>query len=188
MNTLNFNPFPILATDRLILRKLRRDDDKLIFNYQKNKNNFDHVTIPIYKHIVEAQNYIVRMNKGIAENKWIIWAIADKKTDIILGTISIWNISIEDEKAELGYALFPGNTGQGLMTEALRKVVAYGFDTMDLKKVEAYTNETNMKSRYLLERNGFSFVSFFTEVPTTSDRPIQMVIYSKERANEGNCI
>ncbi|WP_432665864.1 GNAT family N-acetyltransferase [Wukongibacter baidiensis] len=183
MNPLSFNPFPILTTHRLTLRQLRSNDDELIFNYQNDKSNFEHVDMPIYKHITEAQKYIVRMNKGVAENKWIIWAIADKETDNILGTISIWNISIVDERGELGYGLFPGSTGKGLMTEALRKVVNYGFDTMGLKRIEAYTNETNIKSRSLLERNGFSFDSFFPEKRDTDDVPIQMVIYSKDNAN-----
>lgn len=184
MNRLNFNPFPTLTTDRLTLRQLRCDDNKEIFNYQKDKNNFEHVDMPIYKRIEEAQDYIVRMNRGIAKNRWIIWAIADKATDNILGTISIWNISIVDERGELGYGLFPVNIGKGLMTEALKRVVTYGFDTMGLKRIEAYTNETNIKSRSLLERNGFRFISLFPENhDRDDDSSIQMVIYSKERFN-----
>lgn len=184
MNSLNFNPFPILTTNRLILRQLRPDDDKQIFNYQKDKNNFEHVDIPIHKCIEEAQDYIAKMNRGVAKNKWIIWAIADKGMDHILGTVSIWNISIEDGRGELGYSLFPCNTGKGIMTEALRKVVNYGFDIMGLKRIEAYTNEGNIKSRSLLEKNGFSFVSFFPEKHDRNDIAIQMVIYSKERTSE----
>ena len=65
-----------------------------------------------------------------------------QNTNSILGTISIWNISREQSKAELGFGLFPGSLGKGIMSEALVKVVEYGFNKMGLKTIEAYTNAT----------------------------------------------
>lgn len=180
MVKLNFNPFPALRTDRLLLRQLEMSDDKLIFEYQSNKENFKFVDMPIYTSIGEAQSYIVKMNTGVENNKWIIWAIADINTNIILGTISIWNISKDQSKAELGYGLFPGNSGKGVMSEAMKKVVEYGFCDMGLKTIEAYTNIMNDKSVALLERNNFTKVSSFIETMTLNGEPMEMVIYSLE--------
>ena len=56
------------------------------------------------------------MNTSVDADKWIIWAIADINSDIILGSISIWNFNTESKKAELGFGLFPGNKGKGLIT------------------------------------------------------------------------
>lgn len=174
----NFNPFPILATDRLCLRQLEMSDDKLIFDYQCSKENFPYVDMPIYTNIEEARNYIAKMNAGVASNKWIIWAIADADTNQILGTISIWNLSIEESKAELGYGLFPGNAGKGIMSEALYKVVEYGFEVMELKTIEAYTNVINKKSTALLERNDFIKTGSIIE-ETSSGELMEMVIYER---------
>lgn len=177
MNELNFTPFPTLRTDRLILRQIIEEDDQLIYNYQSNKDNFPHVDMPVYTGIDEARKYISKMNHGVENNQWIIWALADPKTNRILGTISIWNISKEDSKAELGYGLFSGNIGKGFMSEALKNVIEYGFNTMGLKEIEAYTNRDNTKSIALLERNQFMKVSDFKETDTFSGDPMDMVIY-----------
>ncbi|NBI30938.1 GNAT family N-acetyltransferase [Chengkuizengella marina] len=173
-----FNPFPTLRTDRLILRQLEWNDADFIFEYQSNKENFKYVDLPIYTSVKEALNYISRMNTGIENNKWIIWAITDVNTNKILGTISIWNISIDQLKAELGYALFPKNVGKGIMTEALRKVVDYGFNKMELRSIEACTSSLNSKSIALLESNKFSKTSSFVE-QTSNGESIKMDIYSR---------
>ncbi len=178
MDKINFNPFPVLMTDRLVLRKLKMSDDELIFDYQSNKENFKFVDMQVYKDILDAQKYIDKMNFGVENNKWIIWAIADKNTNTILGTISIWNISKKDYKAELGYGLFADNRGKGIMAEALNKVVEYGFNNMGLKIIEAYTNSENKKSINLLKRNGFTKIDSFIETETSTKEPMNMVIYS----------
>jgi [ribosomal protein S5]-alanine N-acetyltransferase len=173
---INFTPFPTLKTDRLILRQLEQNDADLIFEYQSNKENFKYVDMPIYKSVDEAENYITRMNSGVAKNQWIIWAIADRPTNKILGTICIWNLSLEQLQGELGYGLYPGNVGKGIMTEALNKVVEYGFNSIGLKVIEACTNSLNRKSIALLEKNKFSKTSTFVEPSSTGDS-IDMVVY-----------
>ncbi|WP_105615296.1 GNAT family N-acetyltransferase [Vallitalea okinawensis] len=184
MKELNFTPFPILRSNRILLRQIIEEDAQLIYNYQSDKDNFPYVDMQIYTEIDEARKYITKMNKGVKENQWIIWAIADPQTNIILGTISIWNISEKNSKAELGYGLFPGNIGKGIMSEALKKVIDYGFNTMGLLEIEAYTNRNNMKSIALLVRSQFKKIADFEEKETFSGEPMDMVIYGLSTNSE----
>lgn len=177
MNVLNFIPFPNLTTERLQLRKLKPSDDKLIFEYQSNKENFEYVDMPVYTSIVDAQEYIEKMNKGVDSNRWIIWAITEKDTGSIIGTISIWNISKEKSKAELGFGLYAGSISKGFMTEALNEVISFGLNKMGLETIEAYTNKHNVKSRALLENNNFTKIGSVTEENTVSGLKEEMVIY-----------
>ncbi|MGM7681323.1 GNAT family N-acetyltransferase [Cytobacillus sp. Hm23] len=172
-----FNPFPLIRTNRLLLRKLELSDSDLIYKFQSNKDNFKYVDLPIYTTLKEAQNYIHRMNKGVENNKWIIWAIADESTNKILGTITIWNISMDQTKAEVGYVLFSGNVGKGIMTEALKKVIEFGFNDMKLKSIEAFTSSLNSKSIALLEKNKFNKITSFRE-ETTNGESVEMDIYT----------
>jgi [ribosomal protein S5]-alanine N-acetyltransferase len=176
MIKLNFTPFPTLITNRLKLRQLELKDADIIYNYQSNKENFKYVDMPIYTSVEEAENYITRMNIGVVNDNWIIWAIADVNTNKILGTICIWNISIEQQKAELGYGLYPGNLRKGIMTEALKKVVEYGFNSMGLRIIEAYTNSLNSESIALLDRNKFCKTSSFVET-SSNEESMNMVVY-----------
>jgi len=177
MNEYKFDPFPVLETDRLMLRKIEQADAPLMLNYRSDKDNFEFSDMPIYTCIEEAEDYIRRLNKGVNNSKWIVWAISDKITDDILGSISIWNIAKDEFKAELGCELYPGNVGKGIMSEALSRVIDYGFADMGLKVLEGYTNIMNKKSIAMLEQNSFAKKSSFIETETPSGEPVEMVIY-----------
>jgi [ribosomal protein S5]-alanine N-acetyltransferase len=176
--TFKFSPFPTLKTERFTLRKLQMSDAKLIFNYQSNKAHFQFVDMPVYEKIEEAEQYIQSMNKGVENDKWIIWAIKDDETDAILGTISIWNLSLEGRKGELGFGLFPGNRGKGIMDESLKSVVNFGFNSMGLREIDAYTNTKNERSISLLERNGFIKIRTVMDPHTFSGEPMEMAIFN----------
>ncbi|QEE16931.1 GNAT family N-acetyltransferase [Promethearchaeum syntrophicum] len=163
MKNLNINPFPILRSERLVLRKLEVKDVPLFFEYQSNKQNFLHVDMPIFTDITQTYTYIKEKNETVEQNKWILWAITDINSDRIFGTISIWNFNLEEEKAEFGYGLFPGSTGNGFMTEALLCTIDYGFQELKLKTLEAYTNIMNDKSIKLLKCTNFKYDSKIQE-------------------------
>lgn len=154
----NFTPFPVLETERLTLRQLNADDDKALFDYQSNKDNFVHVEMPVYKDIEEAKAYIEKMNGGVAENKWIVWGICSKETAELVGTISIWNLDSKENKGELGYGIFPSHRRRGFMKEALSAVVEFGFVEMRLETIEAYTSHYNQTSIDFLDKMGFGFI------------------------------
>ncbi len=67
----------------------------------------------------------------------------------------MWNISVSDSKAETGYTLHPEFEGKGYMHEALTEVIDFGFKSMKLKAIEAYTHMDNIRSIKLLARNRF---------------------------------
>ena len=66
------------------------------------------------------------------------------------------------------------------MAEALNAVLKYGFGTIELAKIEAFTNKVNESSISLLKRCGFIFVKDFKEEYTSSGIPMDMVIYKSE--------
>lgn len=163
MRALNFNPFPVLKTKRLILRKMCQEDAKLLFDYQSNKLNFPHVEMQVYTNISQSYKYITEKNEAIQKNKWIIWAITYRNSNKILGTISLWNFNAIQETAEFGYGLFPGNTSKGIMTESLLRVIEFGFNEVGMKTIEAYTSILNVKSINLLKRADFSYINRIEE-------------------------
>jgi len=179
MKDFNFTPFPLIMGENIILRKLQPGDAPVIFDYQSNPENFPFVDMPIYTELKQAEDYIAKMNGGVEQNKWIIWAITSKDTDEIMGTISIWGIEEEKSAAELGYGLYPGNTGKGIMTQALNLAVEFGYEVMGLNHLDAYTNIKNLKSCTLLERNGFNRVEVVTE--DNGGGPMDMAVYRKRR-------
>jgi len=154
----NFNPFPILKSERLVLQKLDLTHSAALFSYQSNKLNFPYVDMTVYKVVEEAQNYISKMNDGVENNKWIIWAVCLKETYEIIGTLSIWNIDESHNKGEFGYGIFPEFRRKGYMKEAISCALNYAFENMKLDKVEAYTSHANKDSIAFLKAIEFEFI------------------------------
>lgn len=154
----SFDPFPVLQSKRLYLKKLDNIHAKAIYDYQSNKDNFPYVEMPVYDSIDDAKEYISKMNRGIKEGKWIIWAICLELTDEIIGTVSIWNLDSELNKAELGYGIFPAFRRRGYMAEALGAVVEFAIKNMHLDLVEAYTSHNKKPSIEFLQSMNFEYI------------------------------
>ena len=154
----NFNtvPFPTLTTGRLLLRQLVTTDDLAIFKIRSNEIIYKYIAKATLKKIEEARAFITQINKGISNKEHVFWAITLKETKELIGTICLWNFSKERLVAEVGYELYPVYHKQGIMNEALTKVVEFGFEDLKLKSIEAFTNKENDASKTLLLRHGFS--------------------------------
>jgi [ribosomal protein S5]-alanine N-acetyltransferase len=155
MIQLSFPPFPVLKTDRLILRQLHDDDTAAIALLRSDPavNRFlDRAPATSAK---DAAVFIKKINDGIAAQKSLYWVICFKEDQQFAGTICLWNIEQETAKAETGYELLPAFWGKGLMQEALEAVLRYVFEQMKLQTITAFSRHDNIKSIQLLDRNNF---------------------------------
>lgn len=150
-----FQPFPSLSTERLKLRQLHLNDAPEIFIQRSDPAMLKYTEIKAAEDVQDARLFIEKINAGIVENASIYWAITLKDNPKLIGTICLWNLSLETETAELGFALNPDSQGKGYMGEALGAVLDYGFNTMKIGLLKAYSHPDNKASIRLLERNTF---------------------------------
>ena len=177
---LSFTPFPVMCTENLLLRRMHHNDAGDLFEMRKDHRMNVHTdTIPD-ESIDETHEYIDKMNKGVDNNKWIIWAIEHKQSKKVIGSISIWNIDALRGSAELGYGIIPEYQGRGLMKEALLKVINYVFSVMGLELLEAYTEESNTSSAKLLESCDFIVADRVDDQGYINDRVYHMLVYRLE--------
>jgi len=146
-----FTPFPILTTERLTLRQLVINDEQEIFTLRSDSEINKYLDRQISNTIDDARNFI---NK-ITENDSLYWAITLSDKNILVGTICLFGFSDENYKCEIGYELLTNFQGQGIMKEAVEKVIDYAFNTIRVKKIEAFMHRDNLSSIKLLEK--FSF-------------------------------
>jgi RimJ/RimL family protein N-acetyltransferase len=178
MLNLNFTAFPKLVTERLILRQLEAEDANEIFALRSSDEVNRFLDRPKAITIEEAKQFIYKINDGINKNEWVYWAITLKNETKLIGTICYWNISKENDRAEVGYELHPRYQGKGIMQEALLKVIDFGFEQMRLKTITAVPSDDNIKSRKLLEKNNFKIDSNLRTMLSQQQNLTQMVIYS----------
>ena len=87
MLELNFNPFPTLTTDRLLLRQLDKTDADEMFFLRSNERVMKYLDRAPAKSVDEAVEFIQMINTAIANNESINWAITLKGEPKIIGDI-----------------------------------------------------------------------------------------------------
>lgn len=152
----DFSPFPIFQTERIILRKLSLDDVEEILFLRSDEAVNKYLDRPKAHDIDEAIAFINKVNVGVANDNWLYWAICFIDNPKLIGTICLWNLNEEENKVEVGYEINPEHQGKGFAKEALSTIIEFGFNTMLIDKIEAYTHKENISSTKLLER--FKFI------------------------------
>ncbi len=148
-----FTPFPILKTDRLVLRQLVITDAKEIFELRKDHIINKYLNRQPSHSLEDAKSFIQTITENVHRNDSIYWAIS--LGGKLVGTICLFEFADDNSKAEIGYELLPLYQGKGLMLEAVSKVIEFGFQHIGLQSIKAYTHPDNRSSTKLLENLNF---------------------------------
>jgi ribosomal-protein-alanine N-acetyltransferase len=178
MLTINFTPFPILETERLVLRRVNENDANEIFALRSNPETMKYIPRPLVKSIDDALEHIAMIDAKIESNEGINWAITYKDNPKLIGIIGHYRIKPEHFRAEVGYMLLPEFHGKGIISEAIKEVVNYGFNEMKLHSIEAIIDPENFGSARVLEKNNFVKEAHLKENEFYEGRFLDTVIYS----------
>ncbi len=85
-------------------------------------------------------NFLKRIDELEKNTEAVTWGIALRNEPQLIGTICLWNIQKEHYRAEVGYNLHPDYWAKGIMQEAIKEVIDYGFNVMKLHSIEANVN------------------------------------------------
>jgi RimJ/RimL family protein N-acetyltransferase len=83
------------------------------------------------------------------------WGIARRTDDLVIGSVTLFNLDFNHRRAEIGYALGREYWGHGYMHEALMALLKYAFEVLDLHRIEADVDPRNAASIRTLEKLGF---------------------------------
>ena len=151
--------FPILTTERLLLRCIEPNDALALQKLRSNKSVNQFLDRPKSTTIDKTQQFIKNILLGIENQQSFYWVIVLKETNTLIGTICYWNLKHDVNQAEIGYELHPKFQRKGMMQEALAKVLEYGWNEMQLETITAFTRFDNLKSISLLEKFNFQRIT-----------------------------
>jgi len=186
MLNFNFEPFPNLETERLQLRRLENSDVKEVFTLRSNPSTMKFIPRPLVTNDEEALEHIAMINSKIDNNEGINWAITIKGNPKLIGIIGHFKIQPQNYRAEIGYMILPEYHGQGIVAEAIKEVVRYGFEEMNLHSIEAIIDPNNLASERVLQKNGFFKEAHILENEFFDGKFIDTVIYSLLKRNFQN--
>jgi len=133
------------------LRPYRKGDEESL---QKNINDKEitrnTLTVPYPYTMKDARWWIRNAHKQTTPNL----RFAIDVDGSVVGCVSLESI-VKGYKAEIGYWLGRDYWGKGIMTDAVKKITAYGFKRLNLKRIYANVFLFNKSSARVLERAGY---------------------------------
>lgn len=169
-----------LETERLILRRFTIDDAEQMF--RNWANDADVVRYMLYdrcdtieatrKHIEQWLHYFDE--PGARE----LFAILLKTTGEIIGTIDYAELDLEARSAEAGYQIGKQWWGAGYATEALRAVIAYCFEEVNLNRIWADYDTRNIASGRVMQKAGMLYEGTFRQCKVRRGEPISKSQYA----------
>lgn len=147
---------PTLHTDRLLLRGPVAGDLPALLAIYGDPVVARFLSAPAWATEAQAEHWLARMQAGHANGSSLQLMLVPADGGAAIGTCTLFQFHRESRRAEIGYVLGPPHWGQGYMHEALRALVAYGFDTLGLRRLEADIDPRNAASARSLERLGFT--------------------------------
>jgi len=163
MLELNFDPFPVIETERLVLRRTTLDDANDYFYLRSSPEAMKHICKPLQISVEETKELIYKINEMIAFNDGISWAVCLKNNSKMIGSVSFHRIYKDHYRAEIGYMLHPDYWRLGIISEAVEAIIGYGFNILKFHSIEANIDPTNIGSEKLLQKFKFVKEAYFKE-------------------------
>ena len=180
----NFDPFPVLETDRLLLQPMSERHVEDMFKLRSNPLAMQYIGKPLLASKNEARDLIDAYNRNFKDKIGITWGIALKdiqtrdREGALIGTIGFHKMDLYNYRAEIGYMIHPDHWSKGIMSEALNRIVGYGFTEMRFHSIEAKISPENDASRKILLKHGFKKEAYFKESFHDNGRFLDTEIYS----------
>ncbi len=161
-----------LETGRLYLRMWERSDAPQFFAYASNPNVGPQAGWKPHESVAESRKIIEAVFR-----KKHAWAIIEKSTGRLIGSVGFSEDRFRPgvRSLELGYSLAEEYWGMGLMTEAVKSVITYGFEYIGLDIMMVRTGEENMASRRVIEKCGFRYEGTLRRIYKIYDGTIKPV-------------
>jgi ribosomal-protein-alanine N-acetyltransferase len=175
----SFTPFPLLRTERLVLRRMEPEDAEAMLFLRSDPGTMQYLDREPLHTVGEAALFIRHITDALERNEGITWGMSLPDDPQLIGTIGFWRLEKQHYRAEIGYLLHPDFWGQGLVSEAISAVMNYGFDVMKLHSVEANVNPANQASVRVLQKAGFVQEAYFRENYFFQGRFLDSAIFSK---------
>jgi len=150
----DFTTFPVLITQRLILRAFVSEDATDLYAFRSD-TYAQRYNDPPLTDLSQADALIQWMIEGFAAQEIIQWAVALRANNRVIGLFGFNSWDRGHNRASIGYNLAREYWGQGISKEALKAMLGFGFEDMHLNRIEAETVASNTESVRLLERSGF---------------------------------
>jgi len=159
-----FSKIPVLETERLVLRELKKSDVSDVYEYSANPKTSEYLLWEVHRspeYTKEFVDYVISKYKSGEYNDW---ALVYKHDNKMIGTCGFTKIDQENNVAEIGYVINPNYWNMGIATEAAEAVIEFAFNKMAMNRVEAKFMYGNDASLSVMKKLGMKFEGYHRDM------------------------
>ena len=150
-----FVNIPTIHSERLTLRRIKPGDLEDVYEYASDSSVSEFLLWSPHPTMGYTKAYLAHLQKRYRACDFYEWGIEFEGK--MIGTVGFTSFSIEHNVGEIGYVLSSKYWGMGIGTEAVKRILEFGFEELLLNRIEAKFMAENIKSRTLLEGLGFNY-------------------------------
>lgn len=155
---LTHNGTKTIETERLILRRFEYTDDTAMLKYWIADEKIQSLySEPVYSTKEEVKELLDIYIGSYEKPDYYRWAIIDKACGECIGQIAYFLVDNKNHFAEIEYCIGSEFQCRGYATEAAKAVIAFGFDEINLHKVQICTKTINQPSKRVIEKCGLTY-------------------------------
>ena len=155
-----FSRMPVLETDRLLLRPMKITDAEDMYDYAKREEVTEYLLWSPHSSYFFTKDYLGYIGCRYSAGDFYDWAVVEKQSGRMIGTCGFTSIDAANNVGEVGYVLNPDFHGKGYATEAVKRVIAFGFKNLELHRIEAKFMKGNDASLRVTEKVGMTFEGY----------------------------
>ena len=145
-----------LETDRLLLRRIYKEDALEIYNGFINQERFLYYLNKEKRTLEEEISSLEMIDEKNKKEDYYNWVITLKDTGKIIGMI-VLKVEEVNECVEATYAIDERYCNNGYMSEALKRVIKYAFEELLVNRFQTCCVVSNEASRKVMEKCGMRY-------------------------------
>jgi [ribosomal protein S5]-alanine N-acetyltransferase len=147
--------FPMIETRRLWIRPMRMGDAAALMTINGDDEVMRFLPHPTWRTMADGEAWIKGMFALRERGDTYSFVISQRSDGNIIGSCFLFNVAIDNARAEIGYGLSRRHWGRGYATEAMTAFISRAFAVLGLRRLEAEIDPRNTASSRVVEGLGF---------------------------------
>ena len=168
-----------VESKRLILRRFLREDARAMYNNWANDGEVcKFLTWQPHENIQVSQSVIDEWIKNYERNDFYQWAIVLKEINQPIGTISVVRYDDRKLSAEIGYCIGSKWWHNGYVSEALKSVISFLFESVGVNRIMAKHDTQNPNSGKVMQKSGMTYEGTLRQADRNNRGIVDVCVYS----------
>lgn len=165
-----------LKTEKILLRDIEGSDIDTVFRGLSNPDVIKHYGVS-FDSLEETKEQM----KWFADTKQKWFAICSADNNVFYGAGGLNDISKKHKKAEIGLWLLPEYWGKGIMKKVVPVICDYGFDKLELHRIEGFVDSENKNCKRAMSALDFELEGTMRDCEIKNNKFVSIEVYSTIR-------